>query len=112
MDVEKRPWGWFRVLGKGEKFVVKELFIEEGKRTSLQRHNHREEYWVVVEGRGIVWIGESKKEVSEGAIIFVPRGVKHRIEGGKGGVRIVEVWKGEILDENDIERLEDDYGRV
>ncbi len=110
--MERRPWGWFRVLGKGENFVVKELFIEEGRRTSLQLHHHREEFWIVVEGNGKIQVGESRREVKEGDVVFVPRAVKHRIEGGKGGVRIVEVWKGEILDENDIERLEDDYGRA
>ncbi len=111
-SMEERPWGFFRVLGSGEGFVVKELFVKEGGMTSLQLHRHREEYWVVVRGEGEVVVGESVKKVKEGDVVFVPRGVKHRIVGGKGGVTIVEVWKGDVLDENDIERLEDAYGRV
>ena len=108
---EERPWGWFRVLGEGKGFIVKELFIKEGEETSLQYHNHREEFWIVVEGTGTAIVGDSKRELRDGCVIFVPKGVKHRILGGKGGIRIVEVWRGDILDESDIVRLEDRYGR-
>jgi len=110
--MEKRPWGWFRVIEEGKGYVVKELFVEEGKRTSLQLHRHRDEVWVVVEGRGYARVGDERFSLIPGSVVKVRRGTPHRLEGGSGGMRIVEVWLGEVLDENDIVRLEDDYGRV
>ncbi len=91
---------------------MKELYVEEGHRTSLQRHFHRAEYWIVVEGEGKVVVGEEERDLRPGDVVVIPRKTLHRVEGGKGGIRIVEVWVGEVLDEEDIERVEDDYGRV
>jgi len=110
--MEERPWGRFRVLGEGKNYKVKELYVKEGGMTSLQYHNHREEYWIVVEGSGRAILGGSERELKEGDVVFVPRGVRHRLIGGKGGILVVEIWKGDVLDENDIVRLEDAYGRV
>ena len=110
--MEERPWGWFRVIGEGKNFVVKELYIKEGGMTSLQYHNHREEFWIVVEGKGRAILGDEVRELTEGSVVHVGRGEKHRLIGGPGGIRIVEIWKGDILDENDIVRLEDAYGRA
>lgn len=110
--MERRPWGSFRVLTEGDGYKVKELFIERDGMTSLQYHKHREEYWIIVKGSGTVIIGDSERVVREGDFIFVPKGVKHRIIGGNEGLLLIEIWKGDILDENDIVRLDDKYGRV
>ena len=79
---------------------------------SLQRHNHREEEWTIVKGQGCITLGDEKHEVCAGDVFIIPLGAWHRIQNnGKETLVFHETQKGDILDENDIERSEDKYAR-
>ena len=111
--MEQRPWGEFEILCRDNKFVIKKLKVYPGKRTSLQYHNHREEYWIVLEGEGKVIKGDKTLDVKKGDFVKIDVKEKHRIENiGDRDLIILEVWVGDVLDEGDIVRLEDDYGRT
>ena len=111
MRVEK-PWGFFETLYEGDGFKVKAIVVNPGSRLSLQTHKHRSEHWTIVSGLAVVWIGPSKKEYKADESCYIPQGEVHRIENkGKVIVEIVEVQCGNILSEEDIVRIEDDYNR-
>jgi mannose-6-phosphate isomerase-like protein (cupin superfamily) len=79
----------------------------------LQRHQFRGEHWVVVQGQAMVTIGNDQREVSLGQNAIIAQGVIHRIANpGNDNLIIIEIQHGQRLDENDIERFEDDYGRI
>ena len=116
-----RPWGWFETLafappasppGGGGGYAVKRLWIAPHGRISLQRHHHRSEHWVVVDGQGVLECGEERIAAQPGTTLFVPVGTIHRASAGPEGLLIVEVQRGDELREDDIERVADDYGRV
>jgi mannose-6-phosphate isomerase-like protein (cupin superfamily) len=111
MRVE-RPWGWYETITSGEGYLVKRLWLAPGKRISLQRHRHRCEHWVVVNGTGALTLEDTTFEAQKGTTLFVPEGARHRAEAGAEGLEIVEVQRGEELSEADIERFEDDFGRI
>ncbi|EDY39753.1 Mannose-6-phosphate isomerase [Cyanobium sp. PCC 7001] len=107
-----RPWGWFETLGEGPGYRVKRLQLEPGQRLSRQRHRHRCEHWVVVAGEGELEVEGSTVAAQPGTSLWIPLGAVHRAHAvGAGPLVIVEVQRGEILSEEDIERLADDYGR-
>ncbi|MEB3332008.1 MAG: phosphomannose isomerase type II C-terminal cupin domain [Synechococcaceae cyanobacterium] len=108
----QRPWGWFETLSDGEGYRVKQLMISAGRRISLQRHRHRCEHWVVVGGDGLLVCDGQQLAASAGVTLFIPRGAVHRASAGSQNLLIVEVQRGETLSESDIERFEDDFGRV
>ena len=110
-EKEFRPWGWFKVLQRGDNYCVKELFVEQDMRISLQFHRYRTEDWVVVNGDGIITQGNLETECKVGDTFFIPIEQRHRIMGGKNGITIIEVQRGKCV-EDDIVRLEDDYNRV
>ncbi len=111
-DADERPWGRWEVLDVGERFVVKRISVRPGGRLSLQRHNHRQEHWVVVRGRARVTRDEEILELGPDDSVFIPLGAWHRIENpGDELMEFIEVQTGDRLDENDIERREDVYGR-
>jgi mannose-1-phosphate guanylyltransferase/mannose-6-phosphate isomerase len=108
-----RPWGTYEILDKGRGFQVKHLRINPGESISLQRHKHRAEHWVVVKGNAKVICGKETYELLENQSTYVPQGVKHRLlNPGTEILEIVEVQSGEVIDEEDIERFEDSYGRI
>lgn len=107
-----RPWGWFETLTDGEGYRVKRLMIGAGRRISLQRHQHRCEHWVVVAGDGLLDCDGQQLAASAGVTLFIPRGAIHRASAGSEDLLIVEVQRGDSLSEADIERFEDDFGRV
>jgi mannose-6-phosphate isomerase len=110
---EARPWGGFQTLEEGEGYKVKRLVIEPGHRLSLQRHRHRAEHWVVVQGSPRVWVGRERKRLRARQSVTVPRGAWHRIENpGHVPTVIIEVQYGPYLGEDDIIRKHDDYGRT
>ncbi|MFM9109631.1 MAG: phosphomannose isomerase type II C-terminal cupin domain [Prochlorococcaceae cyanobacterium] len=109
---EQRPWGWFETLGVGSGHLVKRLWIEPHRRLSRQRHQHRCEHWVIAAGGGLVELDENELVVAPGSTLTIPVGMVHRASAGAEGLLIVEVQRGQPLREDDIERLEDDYGRV
>ncbi len=109
----RRPWGSFRVLGHGEGWQVKRIAVRPGARISLQRHAHRAETWVVASGEAVVTVGNEVRRLARGEAAHVPVGAIHRLENpGPEPLEIVEVQQGAILDEADIERLADLYGRA
>ena len=112
-NVFYRPWGKYTNLFNGKGFLVKELVINSKSSISLQKHNHRSEYWTVTSGKPKITINKRKffKNVNE--TIFIPRGAKHRIENlFKKPVKIMEIQTGPILKETDIVRYKDIYGRA
>jgi mannose-1-phosphate guanylyltransferase/mannose-6-phosphate isomerase len=107
-----RPWGNYDCVDGGERFQVKRIVVEPGARLSLQMHHHRAEHWVVVRGTALVTRGEERFIVSENESAYIPLGVAHRLENpGKMALEIIEVQSGSYLGEDDIVRLDDQYGR-
>lgn len=115
---EHRPWGWFETLARGDDYLVKRLRIHAGKRISLQRHAHRSEHWVVVSGFGRIELDGRVLGAVPGTSITIPVGCLHRAgavagpDGVAEDLEIVEVQRGALLREDDIERLEADFGRT
>ena len=107
-----RPWGWYETLTKGPRFQVKQIMVHPNGTLSLQSHHHRSEHWVVVEGTAEVVIGDETRLVTENESVYIPLGTKHRLANpGKLPVYLVEVQTGSYLNEDDILRHEDIYGR-
>lgn len=108
----KRPWGSYTVLNIGNGFKVKSIQIEPFKKLSLQRHNYRSEHWVVVEGQAKVTNGDKTYYPRENESIYITQGHIHRLENPiNKPLRIIEVQCGHYLEEDDIERLDDDFAR-
>jgi mannose-6-phosphate isomerase-like protein (cupin superfamily) len=111
-DSDNRPWGRWEVLETGDGFAVKRITVNPGAILSLQLHHHREEHWVIVRGRARVTRGDEVFELARNQAVFIPLETAHRIENpGDDILEFVEVQVGDNLDENDIVRLEDRYGR-
>jgi mannose-6-phosphate isomerase len=108
----ERPWGWFETLATGEGYAVKRLRILAGRRLSLQRHQHRCEHWIIASGSGRVTCEGTSLEVAAGDTLSIPVGSLHRAAAGAADLEIIEVQRGELLSEEDIERFDDDFGRV
>jgi len=107
-----RPWGSYESLDHGERFQVKRIRVLPGHSLSLQMHRHRAEHWVVVRGTATVTRGTETFTVRENESTFIPTGVPHRLSNeGKIPLEIVEIQSGSYLGEDDIVRLEDNYGR-
>lgn len=107
-----RPWGTYRTLAVGERFQVKEIEVYPGKRLSLQKHHHRAEHWVIVEGSALVTRDDEQVLMAENESIYLPLGAVHRLENpGKITMKLIEVQSGSYLGEDDIVRLEDDFNR-
>ncbi len=108
-----RPWGCYRVTDSGQRFQVKHITVKPGASISLQKHYHRGEHWVIVEGTATVRCGSDTRLLSENDSIYIPVGTEHRLENnGRVPVHLVEVQYGSYLGEDDIVRLADAYGRV
>ena len=109
---DHRPWGWFESLVIGQRFQVKRIVVHPGASLSLQSHHHRSEHWIVVEGTAKVTIGDDEKLVSENQSVYIPLGVRHRMENpGKMPMVLIEVQTGPYLGEDDIIRYDDVYAR-
>ena len=108
-----RPWGWFERLNVSERYQVKCLMVKPSAQLSLQSHHHRAEHWVVVSGTVRVTNGDAVYLLTENESTYVPIGHKHRLENpGKIPAMLIEVQSGAYLNEDDIVRYEDDFGRV
>jgi len=108
-----RPWGGYSSLVVGNRFQVKRLFVKPGKKLSLQKHHHRSEHWVVVSGTAEVTVDDSVKTLSENESVYIPLGAVHRLENkGKILLELIEVQTGSYLGEDDIVRIEDEFGRA
>jgi len=107
-----RPWGGYASVLNGDRFQVKRLFVKPGKKLSLQKHHHRAEHWIVVEGIARVTVGDEVKLVTENQSVYIPLGATHRMENpGKVPMVLIEVQTGSYLGEDDIIRYEDVYAR-
>jgi mannose-6-phosphate isomerase-like protein (cupin superfamily) len=106
-----RPWGRFERFTLNEPSTVKIITVNPGEEFSLQQHAHRDEAWHILQGSGVVTVGDTATQVKPGEDFFVARGMKHRVEGGPEGIMFLEIAFGEF-DENDITRFEDKYGRA
>ncbi len=108
-----RPWGSFHTIDQGDRFKVKQIVVNPGQRLSLQKHLHRSEHWIVVQGVARVTSGEREFLLHENESTFIPAGTMHRLENpGKVPLCLIEVQTGGYLGEDDIVRVEDSYGRV
>jgi mannose-1-phosphate guanylyltransferase len=108
-----RPWGGYSSVLSGDRFQVKRLFVKPGKKLSLQKHHHRAEHWVVVRGTAEVTLDGSVSVLTENESIYLPLGCTHRLANpGRIDLELIEVQTGSYLGEDDIIRLEDEFGRT
>jgi mannose-1-phosphate guanylyltransferase / mannose-6-phosphate isomerase len=107
-----RPWGYYQGVDSGGRYQVKRIMVKSGARLSLQKHFHRAEHWVVVQGTAEVTVGEEIRTVHENESVYIPIGSVHRLANpGKIPLELIEVQVGSYLGEDDIQRLDDVYGR-
>ena len=112
LNTSFRPWGYYTILEKSRGFQVKKICVYPNKRTSLQYHKHRDEHWTIVRGKARLVNGDQIIELNENDPLFVPKGAIHRIENpGDELLELIEVQYGNYLEEDDIVRIEDDFGR-
>lgn len=108
-----RPWGYYQSIHAGDRFQVKRITVNPGAKLSLQKHYHRAEHWIVVNGTAVVTRDDEQILLRENESIFVPLGCMHRLENpGKVPLNLIEVQSGPYLGEDDIVRTEDIYHRV
>ena len=108
-----RPWGNYESIDIGLRYQVKRITVYPGRTLSLQKHYHRSEHWIVVKGTAIVTRDDMEMMIKEDQSTYIPLGSVHRLENpGKVDLEIIEVQTGSYLDEDDIVRLEDVYGRL
>lgn len=111
-EFDRRPWGSYTVLEEDRNFKVKRIEVLPGKRLSYQKHAQRAEHWFVVEGTAKVTLDGKELLIGAGEAIDVPVGTAHRVENpGETDLVFIEVQRGTYLGEDDIVRLQDDYGR-
>lgn len=110
---DRRPWGSFTVLDEGSSYKVKRIEVLAGKRLSYQKHARRAEHWMVVAGTAKVTLDGREIVVPLGETIDIPLGAAHRVENpGSETLTFIEVQRGDYFGEDDIVRLEDDFGRA
>lgn len=113
LERDERPWGSYTVLSDAADHKVKRIEVLPGKRLSYQRHERRSEHWFVVAGDGLVTLDGDEIPMPTGSAVDIPLGAAHRIANvGEGPLVFIEVQHGDYFGEDDIVRLEDDFGRV
>ena len=111
-SIVSKPWGTYQVLEESKNYLIKKIIVNPGGKLSLQSHSHRSEHWIVVKGIAEVTINEKIKVLKANQNIFIPLKCQHRMANKeKLPLIVIEVWYGDILDENDIIRYEDIYNR-
>ena len=112
LEKVERPWGRYYVIHEETKYKLKKIEVESGQRLSYQYHNKRSETWIVIEGNALVTINDDTKDYKQGETIIIPSKAKHRVENRSNSLLIfIEVQTGSYFGEDDIIRLNDDYGR-
>ena len=107
-----RPWGWYDSIDEGGRFKVKRIQVKPGASLSLQKHYHRAEHWIVVNGTAEITNGHNIITLTENQSTYIPLGEVHRLKNpGTIPLEIIEVQSGSYLGEDDIVRFEDTYGR-
>ena len=113
LEHDERPWGSYTVLSDEPDHKVKRIVVAPKKRLSYQRHAKRAEHWFIVSGDGVVTLDDELVDVTAGSIVDIAVGAAHRIENtGDEQLVFIEVQHGESFGEDDIIRLDDDYGRT
>jgi len=113
MEEDHRPWGYYRVLSDEETHKVKKIVVYGHQRLSLQRHQHRTEHWYVIAGCGVVTRDAEEISLKAGQSADIRQGSWHRMSNpGQTDLVFIEVQTGTYFGEDDIERREDDYGRL
>ena len=111
--VERRPWGSFKVINDGMGFKVKEINVLPGQQLSLQKHKHRSEKWVVVEGTATVTLNNDTLTLNIGETISInPKDIHRLANFTESNLKIIEVQLGDYLEEDDIIRIDDEYNRA
>jgi glycosyltransferase involved in cell wall biosynthesis/quercetin dioxygenase-like cupin family protein len=109
---DHRPWGYYETISESSDSKVKHITVYSGKRLSLQRHKQRDEHWYVIKGTGLVRLNDKDFQLQSGDSIDIPKGALHRITNTRqDNLVFIEVQTGEYFGEDDIERIEDDFGR-
>jgi mannose-6-phosphate isomerase len=110
---DHRPWGYYQILSHEKTHKIKRIIVYPGKRLSLQRHKRRSEHWHIVEGEALVTVENKKIALSGGGSVDIPKSALHRVENtGQSDLLFIEVQRGDYFGEDDIERIEDDFGRI
>ena len=111
---DQRPWGNYTILDEGDDFKVKRIEVLPEKRLSYQKHAHRSEHWFVVRGNAKVTLNGAEVLVKAGEAVDIPVGTAHRVENPETTALLVfiETQTGDYFGEDDIVRLEDDFGRM
>ena len=111
---DERPWGSFTVLEEGDNYKVKRIEVLPGKRLSYQRHSHRAEHWYVLRGTAKITLNGVEKLVNTGETVDITIGDAHRVENPASDSLLVfiEIQTGDYFGEDDIVRLDDDFGRA
>ncbi|MEO8546507.1 MAG: phosphomannose isomerase type II C-terminal cupin domain [Burkholderiaceae bacterium] len=108
-----RPWGWYQTVSDVPGSLIKRIQVDPGQQISLQKHAHRAEHWVVVSGTAHVTVADRELDLGVGQHVDIALGVVHRLANRTPHpVEIVEVQIGARLEESDIVRIQDDYGRA
>ena len=112
-NIEKRPWGSYQIIAKNNGYQIKEINVSYGSKLSLQKHSNRSEFWQIIKGKSKITIENNEYYLKEKEFIYIPENTIHRIENiGNEKLIFIEIQLGKNLNEEDIIRLEDDYGRV
>jgi len=112
-DKDTRPWGTWEVIAVGPNYIVKRICVSPNQQLSLQLHHHRDEHWIIADGVAEVTLDDKIFTAPSNTAIFIKAEQKHRIANRTATpVTFIEVQTGDQLDENDIVRLEDIYGRA
>ena len=109
----QRPWGWYDSLEEADNFKVKRILVNPGASLSLQKHAYRAEHWIVVRGTAEITCADKRFSLNQNESTYIPVGAVHRLtHAGEVPLEMIEVQSGSYLGEDDIVRLEDNYGRV
>ena len=110
---DHRPWGYYQILSDEPDHKVKRIVVFPGKRLSLQKHHRRTEHWYILCGEAIVTRNDEQLHLRGGESVDIPKGAIHRVMNpGTEDMAFIEVQTGDYFGEDDIERLEDDFGRA
>jgi len=111
--IYERPWGYYRTIEQKENYQIKYITVKPKNRLSLQYHFERDEHWTIIKGTCVVQLDDKSIELGVNDTIFIPKQSKHRIINNTDEfVELIEIQIGNYLGEDDIVRLEDDFGRI
>ncbi len=111
IEADNRPWGRWEEYLNEPGYRVKRIIVNPGQRLSLQKHEHRKEHWVIVSGEGVFHLDGDERRVREGDSVFIPLKGVHRIHNDRDQFLVIIETQLGLCIEDDIIRLEDDYGR-